>query len=32
MPSESLEGIHRVAGGNAPGIEQGAQPTLKGSN
>jgi hypothetical protein len=32
MSSKSPKGIHRVAGGNAPGIRQGERPTLKGSN
>jgi hypothetical protein len=32
MRSQSPKGIHRVAGGSAPGIRLGAPPTLKGSN
>jgi hypothetical protein len=32
MRSTSPKGIHRVAGGSAPGIRRGERPTLKGSN
>ena len=32
MSPKSRKGIHRVAGGNAPGMWQRALPTLKGSN
>ncbi len=32
MSSKSPKGIHRVAGGSAPGMGEGVRPTLKGSN
>jgi hypothetical protein len=32
MSSKSPKGIHRVAGGSAPGIGEGVRPTLHGSN